>query len=356
MCEASRILNRDLRQDLSVQFDAGLLEPEDELVVAESVLTCSSSDANNPEPAEIPLSRSPVAVRVLEGAIDRFARELGQPALAQVISFCALQNLASTCGPLRSSFNSWHFALTLQTIRGEQLLLLSSHRTPSAANGVSLSVRKHLPYRSDIGAVHRCRLGQLTLEISVLLRKDVPGEGMPAPDLSRPRKLESLPRTTMSFEFVHVRCFVKVIRRRPVTDLRYLLRLSRSKNGDEIIAFHAWPVFNPSDFVQFVDQALDQSSPDFFVNNLASAKPDVSLHLITLFQETDDVVLLEFVIVFVGVGPKLDLLDRDALLMLTGIVGLAFHLVEVFPIVHDPADRRTSVWSNLYEIQASFLS
>ena len=68
----------------------------------------------------------------------------------------------------------------------------------------------------------------------------------------------------------------------------------------------------------------------------------------------NDVVLLELVVVLVRIRSKLDLLDGDALLMLSGFVSLPLHLVEVLPIVHDPANRWTAIGCDLDQIQTAF--
>ena len=64
-------------------------------------------------------------------------------------------------------------------------------------------------------------------------------------------------------------------------------------------------------------------------------------------------VFLELVIVFVCVRAKLDFLNRDVLLMLLGFVLLLIELVEILPVIHDPANRRGCSGRDFYQIQTA---
>ena len=81
---------------------------------------------------------------------------------------------------------------------------------------------------------------------------------------------------------------------------------------------------------------------------------DVGLDLVALFQEPDDVVLLELVIVLIRVGAKLNFLDVDALLVFFRFVSLLLHLVAVLAVIHDPAHRRDRLRCYLYQVETAF--
>ncbi len=54
--ECGRILQRNIRQHLSIQFHSGGLQPMNQLVVVEAILPGSGADADDPQPAEIALA------------------------------------------------------------------------------------------------------------------------------------------------------------------------------------------------------------------------------------------------------------------------------------------------------------
>ena len=84
---------------------------------------------------------------------------------------------------------------------------------------------------------------------------------------------------------------------------------------------------------------------------LAAPEEDRRLNLVTLGEEALDVLLLELVVVLVDLGPELDLLDLDDLLVLPGLAGLLLLLVLVLPEVHDPADRRHGGRGDFHQVQ-----
>ena len=91
------------------------------------------------------------------------------------------------------------------------------------------------------------------------------------------------------------------------------------------------------------------------MNDFTSPEKYGRLDLVALLQESDDVILLEFVIVIIRVGSKLHFLDRDVFLVLLGLVKLLVHLVKVFAIIHDPANRGLCSWRYLDQVQAPLL-
>jgi hypothetical protein len=65
------IMDREIRENLAVHFDAGLAKPLNKSAVGESQLAGCSIDALDPQGAEIALLGAPVAVGVLACLFDR---------------------------------------------------------------------------------------------------------------------------------------------------------------------------------------------------------------------------------------------------------------------------------------------
>src|SRR2546429_1705934 len=68
--ERSRVVHREVGEDLAVDVDAGGLQPRDEARVRDVVLPAPGVDPDDPEPSELTLARPPVAVRVPKRAHD----------------------------------------------------------------------------------------------------------------------------------------------------------------------------------------------------------------------------------------------------------------------------------------------
>src|SRR6202022_5189861 len=69
-----RLTNRELGEDLAIDFDAGLGEAIDETRIGEALLTHRGVKPLNPQGAKNPLLGAPVARRILHRAIDRRLR------------------------------------------------------------------------------------------------------------------------------------------------------------------------------------------------------------------------------------------------------------------------------------------
>jgi hypothetical protein len=91
--------------------------------------------------------------------------------------------------------------------------------------------------------------------------------------------------------------------------------------------------------------------PEFSVRHLAAAEHDGRTDLGALLEEATDVTRLRPVVVPGDLGPHLDLLDRDAVLALPGVLVLLFLLVPVLAPVHDAADRRVGLGGDLDEVE-----
>ena len=155
------------------------------------------------------------------------------------------------------------------------------------------------------------------------------------------RQFETLARTSVCLKFVHDCCLTSLF--------------LWGKYGDEIVAFHLGPVFHRPDLFQLFHQSLDQGSSNLFVDDFTTPEPDVGFDLVALIQETNDVVLLELVIVLVSVGPEFDFLDLDAMLLLLRFVLLLLLLVGELAVVHDFANGRASGRGHQNQVEANRL-
>src|SRR5512144_111311 len=70
--ETCRVGHRKVREDLAVDGHAGLGQSGHEPAVGNAILARGCVDASDPESAEGPLARLPVAVRILECMVNRF--------------------------------------------------------------------------------------------------------------------------------------------------------------------------------------------------------------------------------------------------------------------------------------------
>src|SRR5690606_7498803 len=68
--ECLRLVDREIRQHLAVDLDAGLVEAVDEAAIGQAVLADSGVDALDPERAEIALAILAVAIGILQRLLD----------------------------------------------------------------------------------------------------------------------------------------------------------------------------------------------------------------------------------------------------------------------------------------------
>src|SRR5581483_4525621 len=95
----------EVRQALAIQRDAGLLQAAHELSVSEAVLPRGGVDADDPEPAEVPLLAAAADVGVLERRVDRFLRGAVQLALVGVVALRQRQQLLALRAANRASLD-----------------------------------------------------------------------------------------------------------------------------------------------------------------------------------------------------------------------------------------------------------
>ena len=95
----------------------------------------------------------------------------------------------------------------------------------------------------------------------------------------------------------------------------------------------------------------ENGQPLLGVGHLATAEHDGDLDLVALTEETKHVTLLGLVVARIDLGAELHLLDLDLGLVLARLLGLDRLLVLVLAVIHDAANGRIGVGSDLYQIE-----
>ena len=106
---------------------------------------------------------------------------------------------------------------------------------------------------------------------------------------------------------------------------------------------------------EFVNELFDCLESIFLVRIFSPAETEEDLHLHVLTKKIDGTLELVLVVVRIGEGAKLDLLDLDdgfVFLLLLFLLGL---LVFVFPEVTNSANGRAGIGGNLHKIQPAGL-
>ena len=172
--EGRRILDRNIRQDLSIHFDSGLLQSGNELVVVQSIQARRGADADDPQAAEVTLSHLAIAIGIYKRLLDGFFSELIQLALVEVVTLRKAEKFLAAVMPLCSAFDSRHC------------------KAPLCVGQHAADLRR-VRGGCDDG------LAELSFPSRSFLRQDMARERMVALDLPRRRDLEALGRAFMRF-------------------------------------------------------------------------------------------------------------------------------------------------------------
>jgi len=106
---------------------------------------------------------------------------------------------------------------------------------------------------------------------------------------------------------------------------------------------HARHEFHQAGIAHILDEAIDHVVAELAMGHLAAPEAQAGLHLVTLSQKTDHLVLLGLIVVLVNRNGELDLLDGDDLLTLARGAFALFLFVEIPAIILDAADWRNGV-------------
>ncbi len=100
---------------------------------------------------------------------------------------------------------------------------------------------------------------------------------------------------------------------------------------------------------------LHQIEGNVPVDDLTAAEADSYPHFGAILQELSRLVENDLNVMFARFWPQADFLDLDLLLSLARLPLPFLSLIEVFAVIHKPADRRFGIGRNLYQIQISIL-
>src|ERR1700752_1017048 len=106
-----RIIHCQVRENLAVEFDSGLLQAVDELVVAQPVQLGGGADAHNPQRADLPLALLASGIGKLQPALDRLLRRAVKLRFCQEITACAVKYLLAFLAAFGSALYTRHGAL-----------------------------------------------------------------------------------------------------------------------------------------------------------------------------------------------------------------------------------------------------
>ena len=105
-------MHRDIRENLAVNLDLGLVQAIDQAAVGQTVQAGRRVDTRDPELPELPLALAPIAIRVLAGLDNRLLGRLVKFAARAVIALRLGEDLLVTrlCG--HTAFYSCHVSIS----------------------------------------------------------------------------------------------------------------------------------------------------------------------------------------------------------------------------------------------------
>ena len=145
--------------------------------------------------------------------------------------------------------------------------------------------------------------------------------------------------------------FISATRRRRSIRFSALISL-RHKDRKHLIAFHARPDLGITDVGEILFELFEDSRAQLAVGHLAPAKPDRGFNFIAARQPLARMLHAIAVIVGVGAGTKLNLLDSDDDLLLFRFVCLLLRFVLKLSEVDDLANRRLGIRRDFNQIHA----
>src|SRR5215470_14328605 len=142
----------------------------------------------------------------------------------------------------------------------------------------------------------------------------------------------------------------------PPTLRRQLFFFLRRKDNCDLHAFEARSEFGRAAVGQVFFEPVEQLNAEFLVRYLAATEPDRRFHLIPVGQNLPGMLHLEIVVVLIGGGAKLNLLDLDDDLFLLGLVRPLLLLVKILAEVNDATDRRLGLGRDFDQVVAALAS
>jgi hypothetical protein len=129
-----------------------------------------------------------------------------------------------------------------------------------------------------------------------------------------------------------------------------------SEKHDQRPAFRMRRLLHDSPGTEQIDHPLQDTFTQVLVHDLPPAEQDGHFDFRSVSQELLDLANLGFQVMRVDPGTQADLLDFDRLLPLARFSFPPALLVAVFAVIHDPADRRTRIGLDFYQIEPPFTS
>jgi len=142
---------------------------------------------------------------------------------------------------------------------------------------------------------------------------------------------------------------------RKASTLPVVLLLAGSKYHYHLPALKLRFQFNLSDHARFFFDLHEELHAKLLVCHFAATEAKRDLYLIALLKELLDGAHLNFVVMRVDIGAKLDFLDLNGLLLLARLSGLLLCLKFILSEIHDLTDRDFSIDRDFDKIEAGFL-
>jgi hypothetical protein len=127
------------------------------------------------------------------------------------------------------------------------------------------------------------------------------------------------------------------------------------EDHEHLAPFHAGRRLDHRHLLQVLDDLLQHLLAELAVGHLAAAEHDGDAGLVGLLEELADLLDLDVVVVLLGAGTELDLLEEHHHLVLLGLVLLLLLQVLELPVVHDLADGRLGERADLDEVHPLLL-
>src|SRR6266851_9514717 len=128
----------------------------------------------------------------------------------------------------------------------------------------------------------------------------------------------------------------------------------RPKDREHLVTLHTGPHLNFADVRQVLLELFQNSRAQFPVCHFAAAEPDRGFYFVAFSEPLARMLHAIAVIVLVGAGAKLNLLDGNDNLFLFRLVRFLLGEVLKLAIVNDLANRRVSIRRDLDQVHASF--
>src|SRR5215471_39529 len=127
-----------------------------------------------------------------------------------------------------------------------------------------------------------------------------------------------------------------------------------SKQRHKDVAFHTRRRLDLPLVAELAEQASHLRAPDFLVSHFAATVKNHGADFVAFAEKPNDLVLANLKIMFGGVGPELDFLERGAAAAFALLMSSLVLLVQKLAVIGDLANRRIRGGRNFHQIQAAF--